>query len=51
MTAPVFSRRTRETVPRATCKICKHGIAEGQARVWLTSPMGLSRVECVPSKP
>lgn len=29
------------------CKLCLHSIQQGQARVWLRRPMGLSHVECV----
>ncbi len=32
----------------AACKICKLGIYDGDERVWLTDPMGLSHAECVP---
>ena len=31
-------------IPR--CKLCQFGIMQGQRRVWLRKPMGLSHAEC-----
>lgn len=39
----------RAAVPRGKCKLCKRDLYPDQPVVWLTSPMGLSHQDCVPS--
>lgn len=33
----------------AICKICRTGIFDGQPRVWLSQPAGLSHATCAPT--
>lgn len=37
--APTDRRQT-------SCKVCRHGIFESQARVWSRRPLGLVHTEC-----
>lgn len=36
------------TIPR--CKLCQFGILQGQKRVWLRKPMGLSHESCAETR-
>ncbi len=41
-----FATRPSGETWYAFCKICRRRIEIGEPRVWLTSPMGLSRQDC-----
>ena len=49
MASSAYTENRRAKTARkyvSQCKKCKFAIYEDEARVWLTSPMGLSHKEC-----